>query len=117
MGFRSGDEEGHNSLGFRSGDEGGHKTDPSYVPLTQLMEAISCVGRGIILLENNSTLSECCINPRNQLVLQQVQIPILIHLNPLFNEDEISEVTVRASCSQVLDRLRRVVKAKGYIEN
>ena len=32
--------------------------------------------------------------------------------------DEISEETVRASCSQVPDRLRRVVKAKGgYIEN
>ena len=32
--------------------------------------------------------------------------------------DDISEETVRASCSQVPDRLRRVVKAKGgYIEN
>ena len=32
--------------------------------------------------------------------------------------DEISEETVRASCSQVPDRLRRVVKAKrGYVEN
>ena len=32
--------------------------------------------------------------------------------------DEISEETVRASCSQVPDRLRRVVEAKGgYIEN
>ena len=32
--------------------------------------------------------------------------------------EEISEETVRASCSQVLDRLRRVGKAKGeYIEN
>ena len=32
--------------------------------------------------------------------------------------DEISKETVRASCSQVPDRLRRVVKAKGgYIEN
>ena len=32
--------------------------------------------------------------------------------------DEISEETVHASCSQVPDRLRRVVKAKGgYIEN
>ena len=32
--------------------------------------------------------------------------------------DENSEETVRASCSQVPDRLRRVVKAKrGYNEN
>ena len=32
--------------------------------------------------------------------------------------DEILEETVHASCSQVPDRLRRVVKAKGgYIEN
>ena len=32
--------------------------------------------------------------------------------------DEILEETVRASCSQVTDRLRRVVKAKGgYIGN
>ena len=32
--------------------------------------------------------------------------------------NEISEETVRALCSQVLDRLRRIVKAKvGYIEN
>ena len=32
--------------------------------------------------------------------------------------DETSEKTVRTSCRQVPDRLRRVVKAKGeYIEN
>ena len=31
--------------------------------------------------------------------------------------DEISQQTIRASCNQVADRLRRVVKAKGgYIE-
>ena len=57
---------------------------------TPLLDAISCVGRGSILLENNSTFSECCINPENQLVLQQVQIHMLIHLNPLFNEDQES---------------------------
>ena len=32
--------------------------------------------------------------------------------------NKISEETVRASCSQVPDRLRRIVKAKGgYVEN
>ena len=31
----------------------------------------------------------------------------------LCSSDTISEETVRASCSQVPDRLRRVVKAKG----
>ena len=44
--------------------------------------------RFFILLENNSIFSECCINPGNQLVHQQVQIHMLIHLNLLFNEDE-----------------------------
>ena len=41
-------------------------------------------GTGSILLENNSTFSEYCIKSGNQLVLQQVQLHMLIHLNPLF---------------------------------
>ena len=35
-----------------------------------------------------SIFSECCINPGNLLVLQQVQIHMLVHLNPFFSEDE-----------------------------
>ena len=47
-----------------------------------LLFIISSVGCGSMLLESNTRLLKCCIDSRNQLFLQHVQINMLVNFYP-----------------------------------
>ena len=67
MEVKCGDEEGYNSP----------VQNPVTCILHLLLHAISCVGRGSILLESNNTFFEYFTNSGNQFTFHQVQIHML----------------------------------------
>ena len=72
------------------------------------------MGCGSVFLECNTTLLNCCIEPRNQLLLQHAQIQMLANFSPIFYEDEWNFFTCCGYTSTNNDRRRFFGAYKQY---